>query len=64
VAYSITQKQFDWLFYTGFALLLFGVIYNSITDWKAGEKKFVKIQLIIGGIILAICLILQAIKNV
>lgn len=47
VTWSITHKQFDWLVYIGFPLLIVGTIYNMIDNWRNGRKTSVKIQLII-----------------
>jgi hypothetical protein len=44
--------------YTSLGLLLFGVVYNMVDDWKQGKKKLVKIQLLLlaGGLLLAVFL--------
>jgi drug/metabolite transporter (DMT)-like permease len=61
--WRITQKQFEPLFYVGAALLLFGVFYNPISDWRAGKKKEVITSLRIAGIIIAIVFIILAVKR-
>ncbi|MCW3073312.1 MAG: hypothetical protein JWP69_381 [Flaviaesturariibacter sp.] len=46
VAYTITGKNYDWLVYTGLPLMVIGISYNIITDWKSGKKNLVVGQLV------------------
>jgi hypothetical protein len=61
--WRITQKQFEPLFYLGAALLIFGVFYNPLSDWRAGKKKEVITNLKIAGVVIAIALIIIAVKR-
>jgi|GEM_PF-5192338 len=57
--YIFTQKQPDWLYFTSLAMIVMGLIYNLISDWRKGKKQQVKKRLMIYGIIVAIVLILS-----
>lgn len=57
-AWSVTHKQFDTLIYLGFPLLVTGIIYNMVDNWKKGNRKLVKVQLIV----FAIAIVFIAIK--
>jgi uncharacterized membrane protein YesL len=58
IIWRVTNKNSVWLMYTSLGLLLFGVVYNMVDDWKQGKKKLVKIQLLLlaGGLLLAVFL--------
>jgi hypothetical protein len=56
-AWSITQKQFGWLLYVGFPLLLIGVSYILIDDWRSGRKKTFWMYVLVFTVIMTVCLV-------
>jgi hypothetical protein len=57
--YIFTQKQPDWLYFTSLSMIVLGLIYNLISDWRKGKKAQVKKRLMIYGVIISLGLVLS-----
>jgi hypothetical protein len=37
--FVLTGREPNWLYHTSLAIVLAGIVFNMIVDWKAGKKK-------------------------
>jgi phosphatidylserine synthase len=61
--YVITGREPDLLYYLSLALILAGVIYNMISDWKQGKHQQVKRRLLFYLIFLAALAVIAIVQK-